>query len=296
MQAHLAGVDVGEEVFADDEGKGQREKDEDAEEDQRDGGIGEAPLERAFIAFAHALELAIEALVPAPNPIAFFLTLRLAFVLVETDLGREQKVHHRGHERTGEEVGGQHGEGDGLSQGGEEVFRCSGEQHDRDEDDADGKSGDEGGRGNLLGGVEDGADQGLLFGHIAVRIFDLDGSVVDEDADGESEAAKGHHVDGLAQRGENGERGSDRERDRGADDEGRAPGAEKKQDHQAGEGGGDGGLASDFVDGIAHEDGLVEQRNDLQVGRQTRDDSGNGFDDAVDDVDGAGLAIFEHGE
>ena len=132
-------------------------------------------------------------------------------------------MHHGRHEGAREEVGGHHGEGDGHGERGEEVLGRAGEQDDRDEDDADGERGDEGGRGDLLGGVEDGADERLLLGHVAVGVFDFDGGVVDEDADGEREAAEGHDVDGLAEGGEDDERGGDGERDGGADDEGGAP-------------------------------------------------------------------------
>ena len=37
---------------------------------------------------------------------------------------------------------------------------------------------------------------------IAIDVFDLDGGVVDQDADGERQAAEGHDVDGLAERRE----------------------------------------------------------------------------------------------
>ncbi len=173
-------------------------------------------------------------------------------------------MHHGGHKGAREEVGGHHGEGDGHGERGEEVLGGAGEQHDRDEDDADGEGGDEGGRGDLLSGVEDGADQGLLLGHVAMGVFDFDRRVVDQDADGESEAAEGHDVDGLAESGEDDERGGDRERDGGADDQGGAPGAEEQQDHEAGEDGGDGGFADDLGDGLADEDGLVEERGDRE--------------------------------
>ena len=125
-----------------------------------------------------------------------------------------------------------------------------------------------------------------------MSVFDLDGRVVDQDADGEGQAAEGHDVDGLPERGEDGERGGDRERDRRADDEGGTPGAEKEKDHQAGKGGGDGSFTGYFVDRLADEDGLVEERDNLEVGRQARGDAGNGGLDSVDDLEGTGLAIF----
>ena len=268
MEGHLAGVDVGEEVFADDERDGQRAEDEEAEEDEGEGGVVEAPGEDVFVVVAELFELAVELHVPAPDPVFALLAFGGALVLIEVDLGLEQEVHHGGDEGAGEEVGGHHGEGDGHGERGEEVLGGSGEEHDGDEDDADGEGGDEGGGGDLLGGIEDGADEGFLLGHVAVGVFDLDGGVVDEDADGEGEAAEGHDVDGLAEGGEDDHRGGDGERDGGADDEGGAPGAEEEQDHEAGERGGDGGFADDLGDGLADEDGLVEEGSDFEVGRK----------------------------
>ena len=63
------------------------------------------------------------------------------------------------------------------------------------------------GCGDLLGRIENGADERLLLGHVAVRVLDLDRGVVDQDADREGKAAKRHNVDGLAERGEDGHRG-----------------------------------------------------------------------------------------
>ena len=205
-------------------------------------------------------------------------------------------MHHGGDDGAGEEVGGHHGEGDGHGEGGEEVLGGPGEEDDGDEDDTDGEGGDEGRGGDLLGGVQDGADERLLFRHVAVGVFDFDGCVVHEDADGQGEAAKGHDVDGLAEGGEDDEGGGDGEGDGGTDDEGGTPGAEEEQDHEAGEGGGDDGFAGDLGDGVADEDGLIEERSDGEGGWQARLDAREGLFDPVDDVQSAGFTVFEDGE
>ena len=57
----------------------------------------------------------------------------------------------------------------------------------------------------------------------------------------------------------------DGERDGDGDDERAAPAAEEEQDHQAGERGGDDGLADDAVDRGADEDGLIAERRDLEL-------------------------------
>ena len=47
---------------------------------------------------------------------------------------------------------------------------------------------------------------GLPDGHVAVNVLDRHRGVIDQDADGERQAAQGHQVDGFAQRAENGDR------------------------------------------------------------------------------------------
>ena len=175
--------------------------------------------------------------------------------------------------------------GDGHGERREEILCGAGEEHDRDEDDADGEGGDEGGCGDLLRAIEDGANERFALGHVAMRVFDFDGGVVDEDADGERQAAEGHDVDRLSERGEDRERGRDRERDGGADDQGAAPAAEEEQDHEAGKQGRDGGLADDLTDRLADEDGLIEERGDAEVGGKTCLDAREGGLDLRDDVE-----------
>ena len=120
---------------------------------------------------------------------------------------------------------------------------------------------------------------------VALDVFDGDGGVVDEDADGEREAAEGHDVDGLADEAEHDDRGENRERNGDGDDDGGAPAAEEEQDHQAGERGGDDGFADDAVDGAADEDRLIADGLDLEL--RTEEWSrrcGSMARDAVDDA------------
>ena len=77
---------------------------------------------------------------------------------------------------------------------------------------------------------------------VAVDVFDFDGGVVHQDADGERQAAERHDVDGFAQRAEDDDRGENRERNRDRDDQRAAPASQEEQDHEAGEAGGDDAL------------------------------------------------------
>ena len=136
----------------------------------------------------------------------------------------------------------------------------------------------------------------MAFFEIAVGVFDFDGGVVDEDADGECEATEGHDVDGLADEAEDDDGGEDGERDGDGDDEGRAPGAEEEKDHQAGERGGDDAFANDAVDGGADEDGLITDGGDLEFFGDGGCDAREQILDALYDAECGGGAGLEDGE
>ncbi len=116
---------------ADEEGERQRDDDEEREEDQRQCGVVEAPLQCALVVLAHLLELVVELLMPAPDPVGLHLGLGIGGVLIEADLAAQQEVHHGGHDGAREEVARHHGEGDGLGQRRKEVLRRAGQQHHR---------------------------------------------------------------------------------------------------------------------------------------------------------------------
>ncbi len=125
-----------------------------------------------------------------------------------------EEVHRHGRDQSaGEDVGGDHREDDGLGERDEEVAGDTAEKEHRQEDDADAEGGDEGGDSDLRGSFEDGVVQRVALFEVALDVLDGDGGVVDEDADGESETAEGHDVDGLAEQAEHDDGGEDRERD-----------------------------------------------------------------------------------
>ncbi len=75
VQAHLAGVDIGEEVAADEEEQGKREEDEDAEGEERERRGCPGTTRGHLVAVTHAFELVIEALMPAPDPVVLLFAL-----------------------------------------------------------------------------------------------------------------------------------------------------------------------------------------------------------------------------
>ena len=149
------------------------------------------------------------------------------------------------------------------------------------------------GDGDLLGTFEDGFAELVSLFEVAVGVLDLDGGVVDEDADGEGEAAERHDVDGLAEEAEDDDGGEDGERNGDRDDDGGAPGAEEEQDHEACEAGGDDGLADYTVDGGADEDGLVADGCDLERSWKGELDARQDAEDALDDGEGGGVTGLE---
>ena len=85
----------------------------------------------------------------------------------------------------------------------------------------------------------------------ALNILDGDRGVVDEDADRQGESAKGHGVDGLADKSENDHRCQDREGDGHRDDERGAPASKEEENHHGCKGRGDDGFANDPLNGRA---------------------------------------------
>ncbi len=127
-------------------------------------------------------------------------------------------------------------------------------------------------------------------------VLDLDGGVVDEDAHRQREAAEGHHVERLPDGAEDGQRGQDRERDRGDDHERAAPAAEEEQDHEARQEGRDRSLGQHAGDGGAHEQRLIEELLDLQAGGRRCADRRQQVLQLLDDRERRRAALLDDGE
>ena len=95
---------------------------------------------------------------------------------------------------------------------------------------------------------------------VTVDVLDGHRRVVDQNTDGERQAAQGHEVDGLAQRIEDDDGRDDRQRNRDRDDQRAAPATQEQQHHQGGQRSGDDRFGHDALDGGAHEYGLVACR------------------------------------
>ena len=71
--------------------------------------------------------------------------------------------------------------------------------------------------------------------HLVVDVLDLDGRLVDQDADRQRQAAQRHEVDRLPGEPERHERPAERERDVEHDDDDAPPVAQEEQHHQPGQ-------------------------------------------------------------
>src|SRR5579883_2587242 len=288
VQAHLAGIDGREKVLADQQRETERSGEERAEGDERAAAMAQGPIEQPDVTVAKLFESMVEELMAAVKD--------APAVAVAGDLRCEQVRHHGRDQRAGKQIGREHREHHRHGERREQVARGSGEQQHRHENDADGERGDEGRDRDLRGAIQHRREDWLAHGEIAVGVFDFDGGVVYEYSDRERETAEGHHVDGFAEQAEHAERGEDRKRDGDADDQSAAPASQEEEDHQAGEAGGDQGLAQHALNRGTHENGLIRQRRDLQLRRNVGEDARQFGFDGIDDAERGRLAVARDGD
>ena len=135
-----------------------------------------------------------------------------------------------------------------------------------------------------------------FLGEKPVRVLDGHRRIVDQNADGESEAAERHGVERVAEEVERDERGQDRQRNGDHDHDGRAPGAEEQQDHQRGQRGGDNTLAHHARHRRFDEHRLVEQLADLEAWRRRGASNLQHGAHPVDDIEGRSVAVLDDAE
>src|SRR5665213_2806046 len=217
--------------------------------------------------------------------------LALGSRAVQANLGFEQISHHGRDQRPGQQIRREHGEHDRHGERREQISGGPREQEHGDEHDTNRNGGNEGRDGDLRSPVEHGADQRLAHGDVAVRVLDLDGSVIHQNADGEGQTAEGHHIDGFSEKAQNTEGRQDRKRNGNAHDQRAAPASEKQQDHQPRERGRYRRFARDAEDGGAHKNRLIRQGYDFQFRRNVGEDSGERRLYRIDNGESRGLAV-----
>ena len=96
-------------------------------------------------------------------------------------------------------------------------------------------------------------------------ILNGDRGVIDQDANGESQSAERHHIDGLVEEAQQDHRTQDGQRDGYGYDDGAAPASQKYQDHERRETGGDHSFPDDASDSGPDKDGLIRKRLNLEL-------------------------------
>ena len=130
--------------------------------------------------------------------------------------------------------------------------------------------------------------------HLVVDVLDLDGGFVDQDADGQRQAAQGHQVDRLAGQPQRHQRAAEGERDVEHDDDDAPPVAEEEQHHQPGQDGAQRALGHQAPNGVGDRGRLVELEADLDVVGEDRLHAGQGRLDVVDDRERGGVGPLGH--
>jgi hypothetical protein len=259
MEAKLARIDVREEVGSNHEDQAQRGKHQQGIDAAHARAMVQAPAEHSAVPGPHFFEPRIEFVMRVPDE-TFGVGQPFLASRVNIHFRAQHVMHHCGDQRTREEIRHQHGEGHRECERCEEKFRRTCQQQHRNEDNADGEGRDERGQRDLLSAIENGACEHFRHSHIAVDVFNLHCGVVDQDADGQRHAPERHHIDGVARGPQDDARGENRQRYGSADDDRAAPAAEEQQDHNGGEPRGDGSFLHHSVDGLEHENTLIEKR------------------------------------
>ena len=180
----------------------------------------------------------------------------------------QQVGRHRRHQGSRQQIRREHRVHDRQGERREEKARHAAQQHDWKEDDADRQRADQRGRGDLMRAVENRHQQRLVHRVIAMDVLDLDGRVIDQHSDRERDPAQRHRVDRLARELEADNRGQNRKRDRGDNDQHAARRPDEHQHHERDQHGRNAGLADYLDQRLANERRLIEgERNLYSRGR-----------------------------
>ena len=289
MQADLAAVHAGKEIAPQDEHQTARQHAKSEKGSRELTAPFEHRRENDRVAAPNLLETRVECTIHA---------LQQAGAGIRPSLGRcmiHEQHHQGGHQRTRQDVRGQHCEHHGLGQRREQIPRHAGEKEHRHEHDADAQSGDQGRNSDLTRAFQNGLVQIRAHVHVALDVLDGHRGIVDQDAHRQRQAAERHDVQRFPQDVERNDRGQDRQGNRDGDDAGAAPVAQEHEDERGRETRGDQGLAYHAADGSPDEARLVEQRHDLQIlGQGLRHDR-QLREQGFDDVQGRRTAVLDDG-
>jgi hypothetical protein len=192
VQPHLPGVDPRKEVLA----KPREEKQGGDHQDQKEADGGQGPGQHPGKAVAVGVAKALEAVVEPAVHRAQRIPVRASWPcrLRTAHYTTHQVLEQDGHKGEGQGKAGDQGQANRQGQRREEVFRRTLQQEDGHEDDADAQRGERGRQSDLAGTVKNGLFQRITQPDMPLDVLDHHRPVVDQDADRESEAAKGHRI------------------------------------------------------------------------------------------------------
>ena len=104
--------------------------------------------------------------------------------------------------------------------------------------------------------------------HLRMDVLDLDGRLVDQDADRQGKTAQRHDVDRVAGEVQHDDRAQERQRDIEHHDDDGPQIAQEQEHHQSGQPRAQGPLDTDALDRAIHDRRLIELVRDLHVIRQ----------------------------
>src|SRR6266436_5488357 len=261
MQLERTAVNAWKEVAAQPRNQN-RERAEAAckERNQESAPVVEANLQQVAIAVTKSLEGLFKTLLKSNKRITAWGTC-LMFVTPQQVLG------HGRDDGPGKQVRGQHSENHSFGERHKEISGDAGQQEHRSKHDADRECRHEGGCGDLRRAVEDNFVHVLLGFRLAVAInvLDLNGRVVHQNADRQSQPAERHDINRFSDRTEHNDGGQDCQRDGSRDDNGASPTAEKSENHESGQTGGDQSFPDDTTDRSTNKNGLIRQRCNAEL-------------------------------
>ena len=262
VELDLAAVDGRKEIAADEHQHHSAEREHQDGDDRNDERRLSSIREQLDIALAHALEAALEGAMEAGKTGRAAARRRHVLAL-------EQQTDDDRRQRPRQAVGRQHREHDGEPERREQILRRPFEEDDRGEDAADRERRDQGRHRDAGGAVQRRLRQRHpLLGEQSMRVLDRhrESSTRMPTASASPPSVIVLSVSPRKYSTTSEVRIDKRDRDH--DDQRRTPRAEKQQDHQRGQPGGDRALAQHARHRCGDEHRLVEQLVDLEAGRR----------------------------
>ena len=205
----------------------------------------------------------------------------------------EQIHRQRRHQGTRENERTGHGKDHRQRHWPEQVTGDALQQKHRHEHDADAQQRDESRADDLRGAVENRGLHRLALLQVPVDVLDGHRGVVHQDAHRQRQPAQCHHVEGLPTDGQQRDGRQHCQGNRRGDDQGRAPTAEKQQDHRTGEQCGNDAFLGHAAHRLLDEHRGIAQQRGFQRRWQGFVDARQHLPDTVDDRKRGDAAVFQ---